>query len=170
MAETIHISKKAVLIGLLGGLIASLWILVPLVAPGIGLIWQITFTVIVGAGIVYTMVSKEEYVQSYIVAGGTFLLFSLLIFPVLLQTLAGASDEVTASEGMKIVTLNMPGMACQGCVLTVTNTLRGMNGVQDVQVSLETKTATLVYDPKVITPEQMLQNPVIQGYGGSLKG
>lgn len=48
---------------------------------------------------------------------------------------------------METALLNIEGMTCQGCVKSVTRTLQGVAGVQDVQVSLDEANARVTYDP-----------------------
>jgi len=53
-----------------------------------------------------------------------------------------------------MTTITIKGMSCQHCVNAVTKALSGIDGVQDVQVSLEkgqaTFTETRPVDPEVI--------------------
>ncbi len=46
----------------------------------------------------------------------------------------------------KILVLNVYGMHCQGCVNNVTNALTSLKGVGDVQVNLEEKKVTIMFD------------------------
>ena len=48
---------------------------------------------------------------------------------------------------METALLNIEGMTCQGCVKSVTRTLQGVAGVQDVEVSLDQANARVTYDP-----------------------
>ncbi len=43
--------------------------------------------------------------------------------------------------------LNIKGMTCQMCVKHVTKALANLDGVQEVEVSLEANTANIVFDP-----------------------
>ncbi|HDQ39756.1 MAG TPA: copper chaperone [Desulfonatronum sp.] len=53
-----------------------------------------------------------------------------------------------------MTTITIKGMSCQHCVSAVTKALSGIDGIQDVQVSLEkdqaTFTETRPVDPEVI--------------------
>jgi copper ion binding protein len=55
----------------------------------------------------------------------------------------------------KKVTIPIEGMSCMSCVATVKKTLSGMDGVKEVNVSLKDKNATVKFDPKKVTPEQL---------------
>jgi copper chaperone len=48
---------------------------------------------------------------------------------------------------MATAELKIEGMTCGGCVASVTRTLRGVAGVQDVDVSLAAASARVTYDP-----------------------
>lgn len=48
---------------------------------------------------------------------------------------------------MAEVIIKVEGMSCGGCVSNVTGVLKALPGVDDVIVSLEQASATVVYDP-----------------------
>ncbi|MCL2548671.1 MAG: cation transporter [Symbiobacteriaceae bacterium] len=50
------------------------------------------------------------------------------------------------------------------CVSAVTKALQALASVADVEVSLEQGTAKLVYDPSIVTIEQMLSAIEEQGF------
>jgi len=55
---------------------------------------------------------------------------------------------------METAEIKIEGMTCQGCVTSLTRSLRGVAGVQDVNVSLADNAATVTYDPaKTGVPE-----------------
>ena len=55
---------------------------------------------------------------------------------------------------MERIIVGVGGMSCQGCVKNVTGVLQALPGVEQVDVSLEAKQASIVYDPaKVGTPQ-----------------
>lgn len=47
------------------------------------------------------------------------------------------------------------GMGCAACSANVERCLRGLGGIADASVSLSTRTATVTYDPDIITLDQM---------------
>ncbi|MDH4228693.1 MAG: heavy-metal-associated domain-containing protein [Nitrospirota bacterium] len=49
-------------------------------------------------------------------------------------------------------TLKVDGMTCNGCVNNVTNVLRGLLGVKDVKVSLESGLAVVTHEEAVAVP------------------
>lgn len=55
---------------------------------------------------------------------------------------------------MEILTLDIKGMTCGGCVKSITNVLQPITGVSNVNVSLEQNIATITYDPNKAKPSQ----------------
>ena len=56
---------------------------------------------------------------------------------------------------METLTLNISGMACDGCVSKVVTALENVNGVAMVQVSLEHGNATVTYDARSTNPDDL---------------
>ena len=56
---------------------------------------------------------------------------------------------------MQTEILNVAGMTCGGCTGSVTGALKAVAGVSDVKVSLATGEATVQYDEKQTSPEQL---------------
>jgi copper chaperone len=62
------------------------------------------------------------------------------------------------------LTLAIDGMTCQHCKMTVERALRGVDGVQDAQVSLEDARAEVEFDPGRATVEALVQAVDEEGY------
>lgn len=60
---------------------------------------------------------------------------------------------------MAHVTITVKGMTCDGCVRSVTNALKGVEGVQDANVDLKEERAQVVYDDAK-TSERVLKEAV----------
>lgn len=56
-------------------------------------------------------------------------------------------------------------MSCGGCVSNVTQALQAVNGVGDVNVSLPAGEATVQYDERLTSPEQLKSVVTDAGYG-----
>lgn len=65
------------------------------------------------------------------------------------------SDTVTKMHERVVVPIE--GMSCMACVGKVKNTLSELNGVNEINVSLENKNATFLYNPKQITIDEIEQ-------------
>lgn len=74
--------------------------------------------------------------------------------------LAGA---VHAGEPVQ-VTLDVPGMDCSLCPITVARLLRRQPGVSEASASLESKSATVTFDPGKTSARQLAQAVSDAGY------
>lgn len=52
--------------------------------------------------------------------------------------------------------LNITGMTCNHCVMSVEKALTAVPGVENVTVNLEEKNAAVVYDADATSPDQMI--------------
>lgn len=66
---------------------------------------------------------------------------------------------------MQTEQIKVTGMTCGGCSSNVTNALRAVNGVDNVIVSLSDANATVQYDEKLTSPEQLKSAIKKAGYG-----
>ncbi len=74
-----------------------------------------------------------------------------------------------SSKNLRTLELSVPGMFCSGCTASVEGYVSSMPGVKRVQARLiPTKSATVVYDPDVITKEKIIKNKVFDLYGVSI--
>jgi copper chaperone CopZ len=64
------------------------------------------------------------------------------------------------TEHLKVV-----GMTCGGCTSKVTNALKATPGVSDVKVSLSAGEATVQYDERLTSPDQLKSAVKGAGYG-----
>jgi len=64
----------------------------------------------------------------------------------------------------KTVTIPVYGMSCEHCVKAATNALNVCKGVKEVQVSLEDKSAQVVYDDDSISLSEMESAIIEEGY------
>jgi copper chaperone len=56
-------------------------------------------------------------------------------------------------------------MTCGGCTSSVTRALRAVSGVNDVKVSLDAGEATVEYDERLTSPDQLKSAVKVAGYG-----
>jgi copper chaperone CopZ len=66
---------------------------------------------------------------------------------------------------MQTELLKVTGMTCGGCASTVTHALKKMPGVSDVKVSLSAGEATVQYDDRLTSPDQLKSAVKGAGYG-----
>ena len=76
----------------------------------------------------------------------------------------------TMLEADKTNSVSFPvtGMTCAACQARVQRSLAGKPGVTEASVNLITKTASVQYDPAIVTPEQLVQAVRSTGYGADL--
>ena len=77
-------------------------------------------------------------------------------------TLAFAAAPVLAKE--RRVTFAVDNMTCASCPFIVKQAMRRVEGVKEVTVSFEKKTATVVFDDARTTPEAIARASTEQGY------
>ena len=61
--------------------------------------------------------------------------------------------------------LKVTGMTCGGCTSNVTNALKAIAGVGDVNVSLAAGEATVQYDERLTSPDRLKSAVKGAGYG-----
>jgi len=66
---------------------------------------------------------------------------------------------------MQTELLKVTGMTCGGCTSTVAQALKAITGVGDVKVSLSAGEATVQYDERLTSPEQLKSAVQLAGYG-----
>jgi copper chaperone len=65
---------------------------------------------------------------------------------------------------MQTVTLGISGMTCGGCVRSVGNVLKALDGVTRAEVSLEKNNAVVEYDPGKVQVDQLKRSVVEAGF------
>lgn len=70
----------------------------------------------------------------------------------------------------KTVTLDVPGMTCEMCPLTIRKALQKVSGVSQVAVSFEKRQAVVTFDDAKITVEALTQATGNAGYPATVKG
>lgn len=65
---------------------------------------------------------------------------------------------------MQTVTLEISGMTCGGCVRSVTNVLKALDGVKKADVSLEKRRAVVDFDPGKVGIDQLKRSVVEAGF------
>jgi mercuric ion binding protein len=88
-----------------------------------------------------------------------------LLIAVVLFGLAGFSYAV-----QKTVTLDVPGMTCSLCPITVKKALEKVHGASKVEVSYEKKEAVVTFDDARTGPDALIQATRNAGYPSTVKG
>ena len=69
----------------------------------------------------------------------------------------------------KTVTLDVQNMTCKFCPITIRKSLEKVPGVTEASASLETKTATVTFDPEKTNVEALIKATTNAGYPSTLK-
>lgn len=82
------------------------------------------------------------------------------------QDTPGASMTVAQAQSAQVTTVTIPieGMACMLCVGRVKKTLKSLEGVLEVAVSLEHRNAHIRYLPTQVSPEHLVKTINSLGY------
>ena len=91
----------------------------------------------------------------------TFLFFTLIL------GLISLSQNVSAAES-KTITLDVPGMTCKFCPITIRKALKKVPGVVNVKSEFKTKTATVTFDPSKTNIESLIKATTNAGYASTL--
>lgn len=75
---------------------------------------------------------------------------------------------VQAAE-VKTVTLDVQNMTCKFCPITIRKALKKVPGVIKASASLETKTATVTFDPAKTNVKALIKATTDAGYPSTLK-
>jgi copper ion binding protein len=67
------------------------------------------------------------------------------------------AKDIAANEKVKTVTIPVEGMTCGACVSRVKKSLRSLDGVTEISVSLENRDATVHYLSDKTSLEQILK-------------
>jgi len=62
------------------------------------------------------------------------------------------------------ITIPVYGMSCDHCVRAVTNALNAIKGVKEVEVSLEDKSARVIYDDELTRLSELESAIIEEGY------
>ncbi|KAL1501048.1 hypothetical protein ABEB36_006450 [Hypothenemus hampei] len=71
-------------------------------------------------------------------------------------------------QNLETVQVNIMGMTCQSCVNNIQSTIGNHPGIHAIKVNLEEKSATVTYDPGVITPDLICEQIEDMGFEASL--
>ncbi|GMR07307.1 MAG: hypothetical protein BMS9Abin26_0309 [Gammaproteobacteria bacterium] len=101
----------------------------------------------------------------------TILASIVLIFTVLTTpfTLAAETAAAAGATDSRTVTLDVQNMTCSFCPITVRKSLEKVPGVSKATASLETKSATVTFDPARTNVEALIKATTDAGYPSTLK-
>ena len=86
---------------------------------------------------------------------------------ILLVSLLSTMNIAMAAES-KVVKLDVPGMTCKFCPITIRKALNKVPGVIEAKSDYDTKTATVTFDPTKTTVEALTKATANAGYPSTL--
>lgn len=166
-----HIDMKMIVVGLIAGVIASSWAVLPFFISGVSNLLYMTITMGLLFLFMFGGFNKKTLIKSGSLALGIYLLMSYIIFPFASDLLIGGVIDTSQYADGNYATINLalPGLFCSGCAYSSQNALKGIHGVVDAKVSFDDKNGVVVYDPNVVTPEEFVSNDLIKAYGGEIQ-
>lgn len=92
-------------------------------------------------------------------------------FTLLLAIAAVSLSFISTAQAAasKTVTLDVPGMTCNFCPITIRMALKKVPGVTEAKASFDTKTATVTFDPDKTNVGALTKATANAGYPSSLK-
>ena len=79
-----------------------------------------------------------------------------IILPSCNSQTAGGTAQAASNAVMKTVTIPIEGMSCSACAARVKRTLKAMDGVAEVEISLEHRNARVRYVEGKVSPERLV--------------
>lgn len=108
-------------------------------------------------------------IRTFIIAAGALALgaagiASGAVFPSLNAKAASAQVVIRQTAVELTTTFAIENMTCALCPVTVKTAMERVEGVQSVKIDFAAKTATVVFDPSVTTPEVIAAASTNVGY------
>lgn len=82
----------------------------------------------------------------------------------LLAPAAIAQTQTEAAPALQTQTFAIANMTCPTCPITVKLAMSGLDGVDSVAVDLDAQTATVVFDPALVSPDDLAEASTNAGY------
>ena len=89
-----------------------------------------------------------------------------LVFIVITILLA---TSMTAFAETKTVVLDVPGMTCKFCPITIKKALKKIHGVVEIKSDYDSKTATVTYDADKTNTDSLTKATANAGYPSTIK-
>jgi len=112
---------------------------------------------------------KADKINKIALWGVTIFVTGMLIAPNVIGAFASQPKTTQQPLTTRQVVLNVEGMTCAACPVTVGKSLKRVNGVQEANVTLTPPEAVVVYDPSKVKAEQLIEATGNVGYPSSIK-
>jgi len=112
---------------------------------------------------------KADKINKIALWSVTVLVIGMLVSPNVIGAFASKST-IKQPVSTKQVVLNVEGMTCAACSVTVSKSLKRVDGVQEANVTLTPPEAVVTFDPAKVKVEQLIEATKNVGYPTSVKG
>lgn len=96
-------------------------------------------------------------------------MFRKTLTPILITVILLVVSFNIQAAATKTVTLDVPGMTCNFCPITIRKALEKVPGVTEAKASFDTKTATVTFDPAKTNVDELMKATANAGYPSSIK-
>lgn len=112
---------------------------------------------------------KADKINKIALWSVTVLVVGMLVSPSIIGASASKAQAIIPTVPTNQVVLNIEGMTCAACSVTVSKSLKRVDGVQEANVMLTPPEAIVIYDPAKVTVQQLMEATKNVGYPASVK-
>ena len=77
-------------------------------------------------------------------------------------------NQINENSDLRVLNLKINGMTCTGCASGLQSILQGLEGVIEAKVSYSKGIGQVIYNPKIITKEQIVNNAFSSPYSAEI--
>ncbi len=117
-------------------------------------------------------VTMQDRLRRSLLVVGLIATLALIASPWIIRGTASAtmaSAPALIENSLQDVVLEVEGMTCVSCNITVSKALTNLDGVEEAQVTFEPPKAVVTYDPSRVSIEQMVEATTNVGYPSKRK-
>ena len=117
-------------------------------------------------------ISMQDRLRRGLLVVGLLVTVGLIASPWIIRNTASAAvlaDASLSAPTMQSVVLEVEGMTCDACNITVQKALTNLDGVKEATVTFEPPEAVVVYDPGLVSPDDMSRATGNVGYPSTPK-
>lgn len=117
-------------------------------------------------------VTRQDRLRQTLLVVGLVATLALIASPWIIRETASATATDTPAlneRAVEKVVLEVEGMTCASCNITVSKALTNLNGVEEAQVTFEPPQAIVTYHPARVSIEQMMEATTNVGYPSKRK-
>jgi len=90
----------------------------------------------------------------------------LIIVLFLVSCSPSSQTTIVDNENLRVCEIGLPDLYCDACASNSEFILENLNGVVSANVNFDNKNAIVIYDPSIISKDELLLDTVIQYYSG----